>query len=157
MRKLPDIIPDDGLLVGWSLEPGHRKSIIGFRKAGPENSSPAVSLEPILDTGEGHIATVAPTGAGKGTGCIIPALLRYTGPVVVVDPKGENYAVTAERRRKLGQEVILLDPFNITGEETRHRFNPLDLADPSSDRFVEDVATLAALIAAPNEDRKSVV
>lgn len=152
MRKIPEKLPEEGLLVGWSLEPGHRKSIIGFRKAGPEFSSPALSLEPILDTGEGHLVTVAPTGAGKGTGCIIPALLRYTGPVVVVDPKGENYAVTAERRREMGQEVVLLDPFNITGEEVRHRFNPLDLTDPSSERFVEDVATLAALIAAPNEN-----
>ncbi len=152
MRKLPDALPDDGLLVGWSLEPGHRKSIIGFRKPGPEFSSPALTLEPILDTGEGHIVTIAPTGAGKGTGCIIPALLRYTGPVVVVDPKGENYAVTAERRRELGQEVILLDPFNITGAETRHRFNPLDLTDPSSERFVEDVATLSTLIASPGEN-----
>jgi len=149
MRKLPETLPDDGLLVGWSLEPGNRKTIIGFKKPDPGASSPAVTLEPILDTGEGHIVTVAPTGAGKGTGCIIPALLRYAGPVVVVDPKGENYAVTAQRRRELGQEVILLDPFNITGEENRHRFNPLDLTDPTSDRFVEDVATLSNLIAVP--------
>jgi len=54
--------------------------------------------------------------------------------------------VTAARRRELGQEVNLLDPFAITGAETRHRFNPLDLADPHSDRFVEDVSTLAAII-----------
>ncbi len=150
MRKLPETLPDEGLLVGWSLESGHRKSVIGFRKPKPGESSPAVSLEPILDTGEGHITTVAPTGAGKGTGCIIPALLRYTGPVVVVDPKGENYAVTADRRRQLGHEVILLDPFNITGAEVRHRFNPFDLTDPSSNCFIEDIATLANLIALPH-------
>ena len=155
MRKLPETLPNDGLLVGWSLEPGNRKAVIGFKKPEPGASSPAVTLEPILDTGEGHIVTVAPTGAGKGTGCIIPALLRYTGPVVVVDPKGENYAVTAQRRRELGHEVILFDPFNITGEENRHRFNPLDLTDPSSDRFVEDVATLANLIAVPHNQAGS--
>lgn len=152
MRKIPETLPEEGLLVGWSLEPGHRKTVIGFRKPSPGSVSPAVYLEPILDTGEGHIVTVAPTGAGKGTGCIIPALLRYNGPVVVIDPKGENYAVTAERRRQMGQEVILLDPFNITDEKKRHRFNPLDLTDPSSDRFIEDVATLSSLIAPPNEN-----
>lgn len=152
MRKLPETLHEDGLLVGWSLETGHRKSIIGFKKPEPGESSPALTLEPILDTGEGHLATIAPTGAGKGTGCIIPALLRYSGPVVVVDPKGENYAVTSQRRRDLGHEVILLDPFNITGAEIRHRFNPFDLADPSSDCFIEDVATLANLISVPQNN-----
>ena len=145
MRQLPERLPDDGLLVGWSLEAGRRKRGIGFRAPQPSDGSPAKVLEPILDTDEGHLVTVAPTGAGKGTGAIIPALLRYQGPVVVVDPKGENYAVTAERRRQMGQEIILLDPFNVTGAEERHRFNPLDLADPRSETFVEDVSTLANL------------
>lgn len=147
MRELPETLPDDGILVGWSLEPGRRRPVIGFDADDGAGRSTARYLEPILDTGEGHLLTVAPTGAGKGTGCIIPTLLRYRGPVVVVDPKGENYAVTARRRRELGQEVILLDPFGITGSEQRHRFNPLDLADPASERFVEDAATLATLIA----------
>ncbi len=153
MRELPESLSDDGILVGWSLEAGKRRSVIGFDVDEAAGRSTARYLEPILDTGEGHLLTVAPTGAGKGTGCIIPTLLRYRGPVVVVDPKGENYAVTARRRRELGQEVILLDPFGITGSEQRHRFNPLDLADPASDRFVEDAATMAALIAGtPSEN-----
>ncbi len=147
MRELPETLSEDGILVGWSLEAGRRRPVIGFDAEGAAGRSTARYLEPILDTGEGHLLTVAPTGAGKGTGCIIPTLLRYRGPVVVVDPKGENYAVTARRRRELGQEVILLDPFGITGAEERHRFNPLDLADPESERFVEDAATLATLIA----------
>jgi len=148
MRGLPETLPEEGLLVGWSLEPGRRRPPIGFVNTDWQPDSPARTLEPILDTGEGHLITVAPTGAGKGTGCIIPALLRYPGPVVVVDPKGENYAVTARRRREMGQNVVVLDPFGITEAPERHRFNPLDLADPRSDRFVEDVATLSALAAA---------
>lgn len=145
MRKLPASLPDNGLLVGWSLEAGRRERGIGFNTTDPATDSPARTLQPILDTGEGHLTTVAPTGAGKGTGCMIPALLRYPGPVVVVDPKGENYAVTAERRRAMGQEVVLFDPFHLTDAEQRHRFNPLDLADPASPNFVEDVSTLAEL------------
>jgi len=145
MRRLPSTLPADGLLVGWSLEPGRRRRHIGFTPPDPQTSSPATTLEPILDTGEGHLITIAPTGAGKGTGCIIPALLRYPGPVAVIDPKGENYAVTARRRRAMGQEVVVLDPFGITAADERHRFNPLDLADPRSDRLIEDVATLATL------------
>lgn len=145
MRPLPATLPDQGLLVGWSLEARRRKRAIGFAAPGKEYDSPAKKLEPILDSSEGHLISIAPTGAGKGVGCIIPALLRYPGPVVVVDPKGENYAVTAARRRQMGQEVVLLDPFGVTPGTQSQRFNPLDLADPETDHFVEDVSTLAAL------------
>lgn len=154
MRALPRSLPDEGLLVGWSLEPGRRRNVIGFHSQTPGDLSPSTTLEPILDTGEGHLLTVAPTGAGKGTGCIMPALLRYPGPVIVIDPKGENYAVTARRRREMGQQVVVLDPFEITSAKERYRFNPLDLADSRSSRFVEDVATLANLASSSTkEDR----
>ncbi len=145
MRKVPETLPDKGLLVGWSLEAERRKPAIGFTAPGSDFKSPSKMLEPILDSSEGHLISVAPTGAGKGVGCIIPALLRYPGPVVVIDPKGENYAVTAQRRRNMGQEVILLDPFGVTPDADTQRFNPMDLADPESQHFVEDVSTLAGL------------
>src|SRR4051812_4199702 len=64
--------------------------------------------------GEGHLITVAPTGAGKGRSVIIPNLLSYDGPVVVTDPKGENFAVTARARRQMGHAVYKLDPFGVT-------------------------------------------
>lgn len=152
MRKIPEKINQEGLLVGWSLEAGQRKNIIGFSKDSTESSHPVLSLEPILDTGDGHLITVAPTGTGKGTGCIIPALLRYQGPIIVVDPKGENFAVTADRRKEMGQEVILLDPFEITQSKERHRFNPLDLVNPHSERFIEDISTLTSLISINHND-----
>lgn len=147
MRRLPETLPEEGLLVGWSLEARRRKPAIGFTAPGKDYDSPAKTLEPILDSSEGHLISIAPTGAGKGVGCIIPALLRYPGPVVVVDPKGENYAVTAEQRRRMGQEVVLLDPFNVTSEAESQRFNPMDLANPKSSHFVEDISTLATLAA----------
>lgn len=71
--------------------------------------------------------TIASTGAGKGVGCIIPALLRQKGPVVVIDPKGGNYAVTARAMREMGQQVVLLDPFKFTGVEKTDSLNPLDM------------------------------
>jgi len=102
-------------------------------------------LEPILHTGGGHLLTVAPTGAGKGVSCIIPTLLRFPGPTIVVDPKGENYAVTAKRRRELGQEIILLDPMGITGHEASS-LNPLDLIDPAYSVSIDDAAALSSLL-----------
>lgn len=90
----------------------------------------------------GHVLTVAPTRSGKGIGAIIPALLEYPGSVIVLDVKGENYAVTSRRRRELGQEVCLVDPFGLTGGQTA-RFNWLDFIDPASPDCVADAATLA--------------
>ena len=88
----------------------------------PERVSSAL---PIFYEGEAHLATVAPTRAGKGVGPIITNLLHYPGPVIVVDPKGENFAVTARRRREMGQRVICLDPFGQTGTPSDH-LDPLD-------------------------------
>ncbi|MCH5146355.1 type IV secretory system conjugative DNA transfer family protein [Desulfovibrio sp. UIB00] len=94
---------------------------------------------------KGHVLTVAPTRSGKGIGAIIPALLEYPGSVLCLDIKGENYAVTARRRRELGQAVYLVDPFGLTGGQTA-RFNWLDMIDPASPDCVADSATLADLV-----------
>ena len=64
---------------------------------------------------------------GKGIGAVIPNLLHYPGSVVVTDPKGENHAVTARRRRELGSCVYALDPFGVVHGTAA--FNPLDLVD----------------------------
>jgi type IV secretion system protein VirD4 len=101
-------------------------------------------LAPVLHTGGGHIMTFAPTGAGKGVGAVIPALLTWPGPVIVIDPKGENYAVTARHRRERGQQVICLDPFDsIQDGGDDAAFNPLDLIDPASPNVADDAMMLA--------------
>tara|TARA_R110000782_G_scaffold268961_3_gene366207 strand:+ start:3845 stop:5602 length:1758 start_codon:yes stop_codon:yes gene_type:complete len=82
-------------------------------------------------SGEGHLLTVAPTGAGKGQAHIIPTLLDYKGPVVVLDPKGENYRETAWFRRWCG-DVYKWAPFD---DET-DAFNPLDYVETYDDARV---------------------
>jgi type IV secretion system protein VirD4 len=124
-----DSIDGEGLLLGWSLEAHRRQAPVGFTsEAGrPDDNA---HLRPVLHDGGGHVMTFAPTGAGKGIGAVIPTLLSYPGPVIVVDPKGENYAVTARRRRELGQQVICLDPFDsIQDGHADDAFNPMDLID----------------------------
>ncbi len=69
--------------------------------------------------------TFAATGTGKGRACLVPALLTYEGTTVVVDPKGEAAAITAQRRRDMGHEVVVLDPFHATSE-ARGGLNPFD-------------------------------
>ncbi len=131
--KLPPELPDSGHLVGWSLELSHVRQPIGFNFGDPELVPSSGYIDPVLMVGEGHAMTIAPTGAGKGTGCIIPALLRYPGPVIVIDPKGENAEVTARRRQELGQEVVVIDPMGLTEFESAS-INPMEavaLADGS--------------------------
>ena len=65
----------------------------------------------LLYSGEGHLCTVAPTRSGKGVSAIVPNLSHYRGTTIVLDPKGENYDITARGRREMGHRVYKLDPF----------------------------------------------
>jgi len=90
-----------------------------------------------------HILTCAPTGAGKGVGCVIPNVLEYPGSVFVLDLKGETFAVTARRRSELGQRVHVIDPFKITAAEQRSSVNWLDWIEPTAEDSVSEAASLA--------------
>lgn len=94
---------------------------------------------------ESHLITIAPTGAGKGRSVIIPNLLTYPGPIVVTDPKGENYAVTAEARRIMGHAVMRLDPFHVTGPDS-DSLNPLELFSLADSEIETDAQMLADLL-----------
>lgn len=79
--------------------------------------------------GDGHVLTVAPTRSGKGVGLVIPNLLHYPGSVIVVDPKGENYAVTHRyRAERLKQRIVCIDPFHVVSDKgaATDSINPLD-------------------------------
>ena len=92
--------------------------------------------------GTGHLMTVAATRSGKGVGVVIPNLLDHPGSAVVTDPKGENYFVTARHRKEvLGQTVVALDPFGLTGKGGG--LNPLDMIDLESRDYVERATSMA--------------
>ena len=98
--------------------------------------------------GEGHVLTVAPTRSGKGVSAVIPNLLDYPGSVLVTDPKGENYAVTARWRREQGAPVYAFDPFGLAdGGAT---YNPLDLIDATSTEAVDDARLIADMLVLPS-------
>ena len=132
MSKSIQIANERGLPLGTPAAPKNA------RRSSPD-------LAPITDDDDGHLITFAPTGAGKGVSCIIPALLNWDGPAIVIDPKGENYAVTTRRRLQLGQRVVLLDPFRVTGSRILDTFNPLDLIN-FGENAVDDAAVVARLI-----------
>lgn len=94
-----------------------------------------------------HLCTIAPTRSGKGATVIMQALLQAPHSVVVVDPKGQNAAVTARHRRAMGHDVFVLNPFGMhTGAPwhlPRHRYNPLASFNINSPSVVADMGALA--------------
>jgi len=99
----------------------------------------------------GHLLTVAGTRGGKGTNIIIPNLLG-AGDVetswVVIDPKGENAAITARYQRKNGQKVVVLNPWGLLSDNIgdSQSYNPLDMIEVTSIHFVDDVQIIAEMI-----------
>lgn len=90
-----------------------------------------------------HLLTISPTGGGKTSGLIIPNLLDHTGSVFVIDIRGETVGKTATIRRLLGQKVVVIDPYEITGGEWgRDSYNPFDrLPKDRNDRWTDDIIT----------------
>jgi type IV secretion system protein VirD4 len=133
------------VFLGW--EDDRRASSFGFGTSGAKKRSRA---RPILYQGDSHLMTIAPTGAGKGIGVIIPNLLRYTGTVIAIDPKGENYQVTARRRLEMGQKIIVLDPFHVA-TKVSDCLNPLDLFKLPRSIMECDAEMLASLLSVGHE------
>jgi type IV secretion system protein VirD4 len=93
-----------------------------------------------------HLLTVAPAGGGKSTGVLVPNLLAYRGNCVVVDPKGELFAATADHRRKaFGHKIVRLDPASLMGPGA-DRFNPFDRIDPNAMDFIDKCRDLANMM-----------
>ena len=101
-----------------------------------------------------HMITIAGARTGKGTTVIIPNLLLWKGSALVIDPKGTNAAVTMRRRREMGQNVHLVDPFDVLGTGTTDAFNPLAVLDPNSPTVREDIYNIADALVVPDPGAK---
>lgn len=100
----------------------------------------------------GHILTIASTGSGKGVGVVIPNLLRHKGSAIVLDPKGENYIVTAKQRNRLGNKVFYYDPWDVMSHypgvnhanSIKARINPFDYLKVEDSDFIDNARALAS-------------
>jgi len=85
-----------------------------------------------------HVIVVGGSRGGKGISIIVPNLLHHKGSVIVYDPAGENFALTAAYRQQvLGQKVVVLDPFGIT-DAPSNTWNPLAEIDFDADPLALD-------------------
>jgi type IV secretory pathway TraG/TraD family ATPase VirD4 len=167
-RAAPDVPPltDNYGTANWAAhqeKPSTDKSIflgVMFGKSSHPNISSNAPGAPIVSVPEAHTLIVARTRAGKGTRVIVPTLLRYLGSMLVIDPKGENAAITARTRRdQLHQKIHIV---NLWGEmkDLYDRlgfppasFNPLDAIERDDLNAVAVAQTLAATICPVGADK----
>jgi type IV secretion system protein VirD4 len=157
------MMKDEGLILGYcapSVRPKLRSAVLGL--ASPHTPS-EMAVRRLLAASFGkewyadqilkvadfcHGAVFAPAGSGKGTDVLIPWLLSNAVSSVVVDPKGELYAKTAEhRRRKFGHEIIRIDPYSLKGC-LGDTLNPFDFIDETAEDFLDQCRDLANMIIA---------
>ena len=146
-RKLREMTAHGGIVLG-AMDKGGRGELVSY---------------PL----EGAIVTTAPPRTGK-TALLAANLLGkgdlgfVKGSTVIMDPRGELFFVTAERRKAMGRNVVLADPFGVVRELKAEfkgrvrvpevesvRFNPLDFVR-QSDQAVADIrALLEGLLTQP--------
>lgn len=95
---------------------------------------------------------LSPAGGGKTVGFVIPALMSWTGSMIVADLKGTLAAITAFFRRiKFRHKTFILNPAGRFGKllGASARFNPLqtlnkDWANPDLHKFLMSDAQMLA-------------
>ncbi|WP_085027790.1 Ti-type conjugative transfer system protein TraG [Ensifer aridi] len=88
-----------------------------------------------------HMLFFAGSGGYKTTSNVVPTALRYTGPLICLDPSTEVAPMVVEHRtRVLGREVMVLDPTNPIMS-----FNVLD-GIKTSNQKEEDIVGIAHML-----------
>jgi type IV secretion system protein VirD4 len=132
--------------IGVALAQFH-KAKVGF-KVNPENASVSLTLKKaaplVCHAGGTNTLLVAPTRSGKGVGSVIPTCLRFPGSIIVFDPTGENYNLTAGYRFKFSH-VLKFSPLS---KETL-RFNPLEEVSLDEQAFADAGLVLGNLFEEP--------
>jgi type IV secretion system protein VirD4 len=97
--------------------------------------------------GPEHILCFAPTRSGKGVGLILPTLLAWRHSSVVLDIKGENFALTAGYLASQSHKVLRFDPSDAEGCSAA--FNPLAEIRLDSAVSIPDVQQIASMVMDP--------
>ena len=127
------------LLLGESL---YQKFFVGFKHLEKNESD------------DRHIITMAGSRAGKGISRIIPNLLLWQDNAIIIDPKGENAAVTAHN--PIRSQAFIIDPYGLVpniyprgkahsataAPPIRAKYNPLQDIDIDSPTVAEQIKVL---------------
>jgi type IV secretion system protein VirD4 len=99
----------------------------------------------------------APPGAGKSTGLVIPFLLTCEESCVVIDFSGELALATANVRRRMGHEVVILDPYGVVTPKLHMKsatYNPIDGINKNSPLALDDCNGVAKELVVRTGDEK---
>lgn len=108
--------------------------------------------------GDRHIVVIGPTGACKDSSLLTPLIANCHRSLFIVDPEGEQAAITA-RWRSTFSRIVCINPFdvfvNLNPLLKSLGFNPLRL-DPKSADFIDQCVQIAlALVKVdPRETQK---
>jgi type IV secretion system protein VirD4 len=117
-----------GVYVGGFLQ---KNRILYLRHNGPE-----------------HILAFMPTRSGKGVGLILPTLLAWPHSSLVIDIKGENWALTAGFLQSRGHSVVRFDPADDTG--ITGPYNPLEEIRLNALYAISDAQKLVRMLLDPD-------
>ncbi len=127
----------------WRYHPGDPTLLLGYHLG---------QLIGLADD-DRHALTIAGNRAGKGISLIVPNACLWPASAVILDPKGELARMTARARRQLhGQEVVLLDPFGMSGQQPQGSCNILDMIDLNSPFAPADIMILVEALIATSKD-----
>jgi len=125
---------------------------------------------PVCSEKKRHTLICAQPRTGKGTRIMLPTLLRYQGgdpgrpsggSVFCIDPKGENFCVSARARRALPSDVHIINPWGEFASLQKHygfaqaTYNPLDILDPNDPNVVSTAQAISAVICPPEPGGKN--
>ncbi|MEQ1794117.1 MAG: type IV secretory system conjugative DNA transfer family protein [Nitrospira sp.] len=105
------------------------------------------SQTPLAYGGEGSLITIAPPGSGKTQCFVLPTMLSWSGPAVVLDVKGEIYAATSKWRAQNIGPVFKFSPLDPANS---HSYNPLTFIRQDPEYLWEDARFLADMMIVPS-------
>jgi type IV secretion system protein VirD4 len=96
----------------------------------------------------GQTSTImfAPTRSGKGVSSVIPTCIDYPHSLITIDPKGENFNITAGWRKKFSH-VLRLSPVS----KDTIKFNILD--ELTEDCAYRDASMIADILTSPSDGK----
>ena len=107
-------------------------------------------LKYLRHNGPEHVLCLAPTRSGKGVSLVLTTLLSWPHSALILDIKGENWALTAGWRKKFGSNKVLrFDPTAGKDQEAKACFNFLNEIRIGTEREVSDAQNIANIIVDP--------
>ena len=137
---------EGGIIVGELTDPRKNRDFdAGDRESwGRQGKGRLITLDP--GKGNAHSLIFSGSGSYKSSGVAIPNALTYAGPLIVIDPKGEIYDLTAGVRRASGRR-----PWLITAESGLDPIKLLTTVCPNDGTVFSDLAEFSLITS--GEDR----